>query len=542
LKDNTASVLCQVPVEVASFLLNEKRTEIAKIELKQRINVLMVPNKSLETPNYKLERLKHDDPRLDNITASYKMAEEVEDVVAVTRRSQEPTNRQTPIIKGVLPDAPAPVAPPKADPAPLAAEPASAPPPAVAETGFFGWIKGLFGSPPAPTVTPAPAVNPASAKEDKRDRPDGRGGRDGARRGEPRSDGRGDRGPRGDGRPPRGEGRSGNRGGNRGERTERGPRERSDAQANPALDANVGAPMDAGAGNPVDANRNESRAERPNRNGERGNRPDRGERRPSRNQAPGNASGLAQETGEPAPLMDDSAPMGSDPTTGNPQDDGASREKRSRDRYGRERKPRGERTESAAPQADAEIDVPAQDEAAPRKSYFAQTSGAADVGSPESALADTRDAPPSQASAAPAEDRQPVNAIATSASPNAETTQATSAAERLAIAPAPVAAAPATSMPAALVAPALGMPSVVSYALPVDQLAGIAQQSGLTWVNSNAEKIAAVQAVIASEPKPMHVPRERPPVVALDDRPLVLVETRLDLRDISLPFEETQPG
>ena len=110
LKDSTASVLCQVPVDVASFLLNEKRTEIAKIELKQRINVLMVPNKTLETPNYKLERLKHDDPRLDNIEASYKMADEMEDATAVTRRSQEPTNKQTPVIKGVLPDAPAPVA------------------------------------------------------------------------------------------------------------------------------------------------------------------------------------------------------------------------------------------------------------------------------------------------------------------------------------------------------------------------------------------------------------------------------------------------
>ncbi|HEY5580527.1 MAG TPA: Rne/Rng family ribonuclease, partial [Rhodoferax sp.] len=96
LKDNTASVLCQVPVEVASFLLNEKRAEIAKIELKQRINVLMVPNKTLETPNYKLERLKHDDPRLDNIKSSYKMADQMEDATAVTRRSQEPTNKQTP--------------------------------------------------------------------------------------------------------------------------------------------------------------------------------------------------------------------------------------------------------------------------------------------------------------------------------------------------------------------------------------------------------------------------------------------------------------
>src|SRR6195952_2416598 len=108
MKDATAAVHVQVPVEVASFLLNEKRTEIAKIELKQRISVLMVPNKTLETPNYKLERLKHDDPRLDHIDASYKMADEFEDPTSVTRRSQEPTNRQTPLIKGVLPDAPAP--------------------------------------------------------------------------------------------------------------------------------------------------------------------------------------------------------------------------------------------------------------------------------------------------------------------------------------------------------------------------------------------------------------------------------------------------
>jgi ribonuclease E len=538
LKDNTASVLCQVPVEVASFLLNEKRTEIAKIELKQRINVLMVPNKSLETPNYKLERLKHDDPRLDNITASYKMAEEVEDVTAVTRRSQEPTNRQTPIIKGVLPDAPAPVAPPKADPAPVAAKAITPPPPAVAETGFFGWIKGLFGSQPTATATPVPAANAASVKEDKRDRPEGRGGRDGARRGEPRGDGRGDRGPRGEGRPPRGDGRGGNRGGNRGERTERGngPRERSDAQANPALDANAGAPMEAGAGNPADANRNEPRAERSNRNGERGNRPERSERRPSRSQAPGNASAPAQETGEPAALMDDSTPMGNDQAMSNPQDDGTPREKRSRDRYGRERKPRGERTEPFAPQADAVAEATAQEDISPRKSYFAQTADGSDAGSPETALAHAVATPPNEASAGPTLDSPPAREIPTVIA----TAPATSVPER--VSSATVAAAPTANAPAALVAPTVGMPIVASYALPVDQLAGVAQQSGLTWVNSNAEKIAAVQAAIAAEPKPAHVPRERPPVIALDDRPLVLVETRLDLRDISLPFEETQPG
>jgi len=87
-----------------------------------------------------------------------------------------------------------------------------------------------------------------------------------------------------------------------------------------------------------------------------------------------------------------------------------------------------------------------------------------------------------------------------------------------------------------------GLPKVQPFELPLDQLAQVAELSGLNWVNSNAEKIAQVQAAIAAEPKPVHVPRERPAPVQLDDGPLVLVETRRDLRDLVLPFEETSPG
>ena len=91
MKDNTAAVHVQVPVEVTSFLLNEKRTEITKIELKQRVTVLLVPNKHLETPNYKLERLRHDDPRLEGLQASYTMIEEPNDEVGITRREKRPS-------------------------------------------------------------------------------------------------------------------------------------------------------------------------------------------------------------------------------------------------------------------------------------------------------------------------------------------------------------------------------------------------------------------------------------------------------------------
>ena len=186
MKENTAAVYAQVPVEVASFLLNEKRTEIAKIEIQQRLNVLLVPNKTLETPNYKLERLKHDDPRLDRVEASYKMAEEFEDPTAVTRRSQEPTNKQTPVIKGVLPDLPAPIADPKAPAPSKHAQKNVSEDKASSEKGFFSWLKGLFSS----NTTEAPAADskkPAGKKDDRRE------GREGGRNGRSGRGGRGGR-------------------------------------------------------------------------------------------------------------------------------------------------------------------------------------------------------------------------------------------------------------------------------------------------------------------------------------------------------------
>jgi ribonuclease E len=70
----------------------------------------------------------------------------------------------------------------------------------------------------------------------------------------------------------------------------------------------------------------------------------------------------------------------------------------------------------------------------------------------------------------------------------------------------------------------------------VDALNQVANSSGLQWVNSDPAKIAAVQALIAAEPKPVHVPRQRPAAVVRDEGPLILVETRKDLSEMKLPF------
>jgi len=528
LKDNTASVLCQVPVEVASFLLNEKRNEIAKIELKQRINVLMVPNKSLETPNYKLERLKHDDPRLDGLTASYKLAEEVEDVTAVTRRSQEPTNRQTPVIKGVLPDAPAPIAPPKSEPVAVAAVAPVAATPVVQERGFFGWLKALFA--PEPSAPAIPSVPTTPAPETPAARA-GRGGRDGNR--PPRGDRPDGRGPRGDGRSSRSEGRTDGRGnrGDRGERNaprnERPARERTDTQAN-GLIAEVASSMDAATVNVMpEGDRTEQRTER-------GSRAGRGERRPGR--GPRGAGTARSDEARDPPLPGDNAAasgqVAPDASASNPDEtpaheDAAPREKRSRDRYGRERRPRGERSEqtdeTAQPvnaQADLPLEQPASEnptDETPRKSYF---NVAPAVDSASTGVMAAEDAPAALTpSAAATSTASPAIAAAIATSVHAASSR------------------PDTATAETTTAAQPDLPKVQPYTLPISELNEIAQQSGLTWISSDAVKVAAAQAEIAAQPQPARVPRERPPVVLQEERPLVLVETKRDLRATTLPFE-----
>lgn len=86
---------------------------------------------------------------------------------------------------------------------------------------------------------------------------------------------------------------------------------------------------------------------------------------------------------------------------------------------------------------------------------------------------------------------------------------------------------------------AQSMPKVSAFTLPMVQLQQVAQSSGLEWINSNPERVALIQAAIAAEPRPVHVPRERPAPLVLDEGPLILVETKRDLSQLHMPFEES---
>ncbi len=481
MKENTAAVHAQVPVEVASFLLNEKRPEIAKIELKQRTHVLLIPNKGLETPNYKLERLKHDDPRLDSIQARYKMAEEIEDPTAVTRRSQEPTNRQTPVIKGVLPDMPAPAAearPPRTAETRSAATatPASGST-APAEKGFFGWLKGLFGGDSKPAA-PATDKSGTSAKPGERSdgRTGGRGGSDG-RRGGRRGEGRGE------GRAERGEGR--------GERTERPDR------------AERGDKPDARGG------------ERPEGRGGRGGRGDR------------------QDRPRQEPRLDETVVAETqNPSTDNADSNAGDRPARQGRERGDGRRGRGRRGERA-PVGSPDSTAPAEDMQTTQTQTHVEPQTADTAGADHSVSTSSQEQTQERRER-PGRERQARSSQGSDVSAMSQPLeQQAHEATAYQAQPSPSAAAPA----AATTATAISMPKVGSYDLPLAQLQDVAQSSGLQWVNSNPERVAQIQAAIAAEPRPPHVPRERAAPVVLDEGPQILVETKRDLGQLHMPFE-----
>ena len=114
MKEGTGSVRAQVPVDVATFLLNEKRNDITKLEARHRVPIVLVPNTSLETPHYHIERIRQDDERLEVHEPSFKLAETIETVAddPYAQKSQEEKPlrpKQVPVIKNLIERDPAPV-------------------------------------------------------------------------------------------------------------------------------------------------------------------------------------------------------------------------------------------------------------------------------------------------------------------------------------------------------------------------------------------------------------------------------------------------
>jgi len=332
-KDRTSKVIAQLPVDVATYLMNEKRDWLNNIETRSGIDIVLVPNRYLDTPAYEIRRVRDDELGLpENATVSHQLAVQPQiDLAAVAAEEKLPPP-PIPAVTTVVPSTPAP--PPAPEPVavqPPAAVAAAAVPQFGPRDGVFvRFWRWLFGDKRAPAPEPL-----AARSEHRRDRegrregrPVGRGDqlehrRDGRReerrpirRDEHRRDMRpgerrdGDRGRHGGGDGARSDGRrDGRRGPSHGE-----PQRDHRRAEGEAARAGAAAPAAAQAARRDEAPGAESpRPERPE--GERtertGRRSRRGGRRRRRDQDEGyagarrdggNGSGAHSETGgEPGP-------------------------------------------------------------------------------------------------------------------------------------------------------------------------------------------------------------------------------------------------
>lgn len=132
MKENSAIIQVQLPVEAATFLLNEKRADIHKIEQRMSVEVVLIPNIHMETPNYRIARIRHDDVTEETTQASYKMVEiPAESLYSSQQLEDEKTLRPEALVKSITPTAPAPIVEEKSAP--------------VAKISLFGKIKNWLG-------------------------------------------------------------------------------------------------------------------------------------------------------------------------------------------------------------------------------------------------------------------------------------------------------------------------------------------------------------------------------------------------------------
>ncbi|RTE65728.1 ribonuclease E [Amphritea opalescens] len=141
-KDRTAQIRAILPVSVATFLLNEKRSEVHEVEVRHHVRVVIVPNPNMETPHYEVVRLRDDHTVINTNDASYTLQPETEEELIVETAPQAPPVRERAAVSTVAPSTPAPASAPI--PAPQAATPAQ-PAPVSLTSRIFSALGGLFG-------------------------------------------------------------------------------------------------------------------------------------------------------------------------------------------------------------------------------------------------------------------------------------------------------------------------------------------------------------------------------------------------------------
>ncbi|MBI4987400.1 MAG: Rne/Rng family ribonuclease [Rhodocyclales bacterium] len=323
MKENTGALHVQIPVDVATFLLNEKRDDIRTIELRHKVNIVLIPNTHLETPAHEIVRLRHDQlNQEDQALPSYKMVEAppTEAYQPPSAQTEARPSRPEAAVKGITPSQPAPIVEPKP-----AAQTAQAVQPGIIDK-IFGWFRGNRKAEPTSVAKAEPPARREQAREGRGERGRGRDRSDRGRqeprdrqeqrqRGQqtprPEQETRGERRPRQE-RPDRQE---------RAERAERQgqeprqPRQPRQQEQRPPQPQTTESPIAPALESPAPGATAEQQEERRGRRGRRGRGRDRGERRPEEQAAEAVQAVAEQQiaTPEAMPQAAEQAPLAFEP-------------------------------------------------------------------------------------------------------------------------------------------------------------------------------------------------------------------------------------
>jgi len=150
MKDSTAKVIARLPVSAATYLLNEKRPALRDIETRLDVQIVIVPDEKMETPHYRVQRVRLSEAELEaNRQVSYRFAEQPAEDAQEVRTSLTPRPTEQPAVSQVIPARPVPV--------PTAENSAAAP---AQQTG--GFLSRIFSSVFSRPEVPTPAAEPVA--------------------------------------------------------------------------------------------------------------------------------------------------------------------------------------------------------------------------------------------------------------------------------------------------------------------------------------------------------------------------------------------
>ena len=110
MKPSTTKIIVQLPVDTATFLLNEKREDLYHVEERLDVDIVLVPNPNLQTPHYRIERVREQDPVTTTGQTSSSLIEDLRTEQAPRAQMDRPV-RQEPAVKHVTPSRPKPKPP-----------------------------------------------------------------------------------------------------------------------------------------------------------------------------------------------------------------------------------------------------------------------------------------------------------------------------------------------------------------------------------------------------------------------------------------------